>query len=160
MYKISADDQPTLDIELKDIDWDLIQLNDRHFHIIQNNVSYTAVILDADYKNKTFRIRVNEHTFELELKDRFDQLADKLGMGSSSKNKANDIKAPMPGLVLSILVEEGQEIQKGEPVLILEAMKMENVIKATAPATIKSIKVNQGAAVEKNQVLVELSTEA
>jgi biotin carboxyl carrier protein len=60
----------------------------------------------------------------------------------------------MPGLILSVAVAEGQEVKKGDPLLILEAMKMENVIKAPADATVKVIKVRKGDSVDKNQVLV------
>ena len=60
----------------------------------------------------------------------------------------------MPGLVLDILVEPGQTIHKGEAVLILEAMKMENIIKSPVDGTIKSIGINKGNAVEKNEILV------
>jgi biotin carboxyl carrier protein len=80
-----------------------------------------------------------------------------LGFSSKSTKKANEIKAPMPGMVLSVLVQEGQLVKAGESVLILEAMKMENVIKAPADCTVKQIKVKQGNAVEKNQVLIELA---
>ncbi len=61
----------------------------------------------------------------------------------------------MPGLLLDIKVQEGQEVQKGEILLILEAMKMENVIKAPTDARIKHIKVQKGQTVEKNQLLIE-----
>jgi biotin carboxyl carrier protein len=70
--------------------------------------------------------------------------------------KVNDIKAPMPGLVLKVLVTPGQAIKKGDPVLILEAMKMENVFKATSDATVKEIKVAELTAVEKGEVLIVL----
>ena len=62
----------------------------------------------------------------------------------------------MPGLVLDIPVEVGQEVEKGEGVLILEAMKMENVIKSAGVGTIKAIHIKQGEAVEKGQLLIEM----
>jgi biotin carboxyl carrier protein len=61
----------------------------------------------------------------------------------------------MPGLVLSINIAVGDVLAKGETILILEAMKMENLIKATSDVTIKSIAINQGQAVVKGQLLVE-----
>ena len=67
-----------------------------------------------------------------------------------------EIHAPMPGLVLEINVSEGQEVEKGDPLLILEAMKMENVIKAPGNGIIKKIHVEKGNPVEKNELLVEL----
>ena len=67
-----------------------------------------------------------------------------------------DLKAPMPGLVLQVLVKEGDEIRKGDNMLVLEAMKMENILKAPADCTIRTVKVNPGDKVEKNQVMIVL----
>ena len=63
----------------------------------------------------------------------------------------------MPGLVVDIPVSEGQAVKKGETLLILEAMKMENALKATADVTIGRIAVKKGMAVEKNEMLIQLS---
>jgi len=68
----------------------------------------------------------------------------------------NDLKAPMPGLVLDVLVKEGQQIKKGENLLVLEAMKMENNLKALSDAVVKKVNVGKGARVEKNEILIEL----
>jgi len=62
----------------------------------------------------------------------------------------------MPGMVLKILVSPGQQINKGDGLVILEAMKMENILKATTAATVKAIRVNERTAVEKGAVLIEL----
>ena len=62
----------------------------------------------------------------------------------------------MPGLVLNILVSPGQMVQKGDPLLILEAMKMENVLKAAGEGQVKAVKVQQGMAVDKGQLLLEM----
>jgi biotin carboxyl carrier protein len=62
----------------------------------------------------------------------------------------------MPGMVLGIMVTEGQDVQKGDPLLILEAMKMENVLKAVGEGRVKAIKVQKGTAVDKNQLLIEM----
>ena len=72
-------------------------------------------------------------------------------------SKLNEIKAPMPGLVVRITVEEGAEVKKGDSLLVLEAMKMENVIKAPGDAVVGKIKVNAGQAVEKNQLLISFN---
>jgi biotin carboxyl carrier protein len=65
-----------------------------------------------------------------------------------------EIKAPMPGLVLKLLVKEGDTVKKNDPVLILEAMKMENVIKSPGDATVSKIHAQEKTAVEKGQLLV------
>jgi biotin carboxyl carrier protein len=61
----------------------------------------------------------------------------------------------MPGLIVDIKVEAGQEVKKGDPILILEAMKMENIIKSPGDGVVKAIKVNPRDNVEKNQVLIQ-----
>ena len=61
----------------------------------------------------------------------------------------------MPGLIIQLLVKDGDEVKSGDTLLILEAMKMENIIKAPGDATVKSVKVRKGDGVEKNQVLIE-----
>lgn len=92
----------------------------------------------------------------MELKDKYDELLQQLGMDKMLSAKVNDLKAPMPGLVLDVLVKEGQQIKKGENLLVLEAMKMENNLKAVSDAVVKKVKVGKGARVEKNEILIEL----
>ncbi len=103
---------------------------------------------------KSVKVRLNGEAYDLELKDHFDLLLEKLGMDKMMTTAQADLKAPMPGLVLEILVTPGQEIKKGEALLVLEAMKMENVIKASNDAMVKEIKVSPKEAVEKNHVLI------
>ncbi|MCH2043115.1 MAG: acetyl-CoA carboxylase biotin carboxyl carrier protein subunit [Saprospiraceae bacterium] len=156
MYQIKVNNQTTYNIDPKQINWDILGIKEGVFHIIKDQNSYTAVVLDVDYETKQFKIRVGSSVYDLELKDQFDLLAERLGLSTANAKKSNAIKAPMPGLVLDILVEEGAEVKKGDSILILEAMKMENVIKAAADGIIGAIKVEKGTAVEKNQVLVSL----
>ncbi len=77
-----------------------------------------------------------------------------MGEGAGAK-KRKRLRAPMPGLVVRIEVEPGQEIKKGDGLIVVEAMKMENELKAPYAGTIKAIEIKQGQAVEKNQVLLE-----
>jgi pyruvate carboxylase subunit B len=85
-----------------------------------------------------------------EKTDRFRKL-----MGATSAGvKASSLRAPMPGLILKVEVEPGQHVKKGDGLVIVEAMKMENELRAHAPAIVKEIRVKPGQAVEKNQELV------
>ena len=88
------------------------------------------------------------------VKDRFDGLLHDLGMDMQSSAKLDNLKAPMPGLVLEVRVSEGQEVKKNDPIIVLEAMKMENILKAHADGVVKNISVKKGDKVEKNQVMV------
>ncbi len=67
------------------------------------------------------------------------------------------VRAPMPGMVVTIKVAPGDKIVKGQPLVVIEAMKMENIIKAKADATVKTIIADQGKSVEKGDTLLELS---
>ena len=94
--------------------------------------------------------------YKTAIKEPIDQLLANMGLDMKALKKAEPVKAPMPGLVLKVLVEPGQQINKGDGLVILEAMKMENILKATAPATVKAIKVTERTAVDKGAVLIEL----
>jgi biotin carboxyl carrier protein len=135
-------------------DWDISKLPDGSFHIILEGRNYLAEILHHDETNKIFQIRMNGNTYDIQLTDRFDDLLQRLGMTGGSLTSAKSIKAPMPGMILKVLVKEGTEVEKDEPLVILKAMKMENVIKSPGKAGISRILVKEGQAVEKNEDLI------
>ena len=87
-----------------------------------------------------------------------DLLLKELGISSGESNTTSDILAPMPGKVLDILVKEGDDIDIGEPVLILEAMKMENELLSGCSGRVRSIQISVGDSVEKNQLLIEVKS--
>ncbi|MBK0379817.1 acetyl-CoA carboxylase biotin carboxyl carrier protein subunit [Mucilaginibacter segetis] len=133
---------------------DIKQLNELLYHIINNNGSYTAEVVSFDKDTKTAEIKVNNTVYTVSAKDQFDLLLDKMGLSNLNAATISEIKAPMPGLVLKIFTEPGAEIKKGENLLVLEAMKMENIIKSPADVIVKSIKVKPGDKVEKGQILI------
>ncbi|RYF78375.1 MAG: biotin/lipoyl-binding protein, partial [Cytophagaceae bacterium] len=124
-------------------------------HILKNDQSYSVEVLSVDAATKTVQLKINGRIHEVVAKDRFDLLLEKMGMSNAAASKVNNIKAPMPGLIVGISLEVGSVVSKGDTVLILEAMKMENSIKAPGDGTVKAIKVQKGDRVEKGQVLVE-----
>lgn len=134
---------------------DAIKTNETNYHILQGNTSYKAKIVSANFINRTYTVLVNGVTHEVAISNALDQLIKDMGFEVGATKKVNDIKAPMPGLILDISVTVGQEIKENDPLLILEAMKMENSIISPRDGVIKSISVNQGDAVEKNQLLIE-----
>ncbi|MCU0439728.1 MAG: acetyl-CoA carboxylase biotin carboxyl carrier protein subunit [Raineya sp.] len=145
--------QKTINQEV--FDWDFTKLNESTFHVVHQDQSFTIEVVKADLQEKSFQLKINGEVFNYTAKDRMDLLLEKMGMSSTASAKVNQVKAPMPGLIVSIKVEAGQAVQKGDILLILEAMKMENVIKSPTDATIKAIKIKQGENVEKNKVLIE-----
>lgn len=124
-------------------------------HLIHEHKSYTIELVELNKEAKFCVLKVNNQEITVSIEDKYDALLKQLGMENMKNQKVNEVKAPMPGLVLTILVEPGQEISKGDGLFVLEAMKMENIIKSPADAVVKSIEVNKGIAVEKNQVLIK-----
>jgi acetyl/propionyl-CoA carboxylase alpha subunit len=138
-------------------DWDIAALGNGRYHVVHQGKSYNAELLAADYQAKTFVLRLNGQRVELQAKDRFDQLLERMGLSNAAATKVNELKAPMPGLIVDIRVQPGQTVQKGDPLLVLEAMKMENILKAPAEGTVSSIRVDLRANVTKGQVLVQFA---
>jgi biotin carboxyl carrier protein len=154
-HEIELDNhQIKIDGEITDIN--LVKLLDNKFHILQNHKSYNIEVIHADYNLKRFSIKVNNNIYDLNLQNELDLLLDKMGMSATAEERMDNVKAPMPGLVLDILVETGQSVNKGDNLLILEAMKMENIIKASGNGIVKSIHIKKKDAVEKNQLLLEM----
>ena len=133
---------------------DTAQLGDVH-HVLLKHGSYKVKMVRFDKENKTCILQVNNKEIVVSIEDRFDLLLHQLGMDNINNQKVNELKAPMPGLVLNVLVEPGDSVVKGDGMMVLEAMKMENIIRTPADGIVKSIDVRKSDAVEKNQVLIK-----
>jgi biotin carboxyl carrier protein len=154
---ISAKVNDRFEFTKEDIDQlDFTPIDDRNFHILANGKSYRAELVSRNFQRKRFTIKINGSKYEINLADAYDQMVDRLGLGAINTTMVADIMAPMPGLVLQVMAKEGESVITGQPILILEAMKMENVIKASADGTIAKITVAKGAAVDKGQLLVKM----
>jgi biotin carboxyl carrier protein len=135
---------------------DIIKHSAFEYHLLKDHRSVMASVLESDEMSKQFIVEVEGESFLVTIRDELDQVVEKMGFNESANRQIREVRAPMPGLVLDISVSNGQGVQQGDRILVLEAMKMENSILAHAPATIKKVLVNKGQAVEKGQVLVEL----
>lgn len=135
-----------------DIQW----LANGQASILHNNKSYMAQLEKIDVENKELVLNINGQPYQVAIKEDIDLLLARMGINMAASHKAAPLKAPMPGLVLKVLVAVGQQVNKGDSLLILEAMKMENVLKATGPGTVKSINISEKTAVEKGTVLIEM----
>ena len=128
--------------------------NEKRFQITHNDKVYKIVVVDYSPEKNEIVLKVNNDKITMNVSNELDLLLKELGMDNLSSQKINEIKAPMPGLVLNILVEKGQEVKQGDTVLVLEAMKMENNIKTPADAIVKEILCKKGQAIEKNEILI------
>lgn len=154
-FAITSDDNG-LSINNTPTEWDASWQPNGLISILYNNKSYTAIVEKVDRKTKELSLRIDGQVYKIGIKEPIDQLLINMGIDIKLNQKAESIKAPMPGMVLKVLVTPGQQINKGDGLVILEAMKMENILKATATATVKAIRVNERTAVEKGAVLIEL----
>ena len=155
-FEIKVNDiyQFTLDeSQIKELN--CVNSSQRKFHIIKDNKAYKSTILHSDFQNKKYTICIDGNSYDVQIKDELDGLIKELGLTRNGKQKDTNILAPMPGLILEVNVKEGQEVKEGDPLLVLEAMKMENVILAPNDGIIQSIKIEKGDAVEKKQLLME-----
>jgi len=154
-YKVDVISKSEIEINGEVLSFDLATISKNKSHIILKNKSFNIEFVSKDEEKKLVTIKVNNNPYTIELKDKFDLLLSKLGLSNLTNKVIKDIKAPMPGLVISVLKNAGDSVKEGENILILEAMKMENVIKSPVEGVIKSIAVSPSNTVEKNQILVE-----
>lgn len=160
MLKIKVNDSNEYDVgasgklngKLFECDW--VKTDKNNYHAIYNNRSFNIEILEADFKSKIFIVKVNGEVLNVSAQDDYDQLLHSLGMDNVRTSKVSEVKAPMPGMVLEVMAKDGITVNKGDSLLILEAMKMENIIKSPGDGMVKQINIKRGDKVEKNQVLI------
>ncbi len=155
-FKVTVNDSLSFNITNKDVaSIDALPTSSKSYHILQGNKPFKAEIIDSDFYRKHYKVKVNNSTYNVDISDGLDLLIKEMGFSLGTTKNIRSIHAPMPGLILEINVTVGQAVKKEDPLLILEAMKMENVIFSPRDGIIKSISVNQGEAVEKKQLLIE-----
>lgn len=155
-FAVEVDGQETFDLAIEDInELDLIKSPDGRLHLIHNNRSIVVKVLKSDLDSKSYQLEINGTEYNIHVKNSLDLLIDQMGLTKVSSQKIQSIHAPMPGLILDLLVEEGQTVEEDTPLLILEAMKMENVIKSPRQGVISGIQIRKGDAIDKNTLLIE-----
>lgn len=155
-YVVTVDKDETV-LKKSDVEaLDSINIDDTNFHLLHQNEAFEIQVLDADFMNKSMTVSVNGNSYEVKIEDECDQQVKKMGLLAVTTQKINSIKAPMPGLIVDILVEAGDAVSEGTPLLVLSAMKMENIILSQGDGIVKSIEVKKDDAVEKGQLIIEM----
>jgi biotin carboxyl carrier protein len=134
---------------------DAIKISKTESHILHQNRSYKATIKEADFNKKKYKVIINNNTYNVIIFNDLDMLIKDMGFSFGVTKHVDSVVAPMPGLILDIHVKIGQEVNENDPLLILEAMKMENVITSPRNGIIKSVIIKKGDPVLKNQLLIE-----
>ena len=107
---------------------------------------------DEDGAARVFEAHLRGRVYRVRIADERAQTLASLAGGAHAAGDAN-IRAPMPGLVSNVLVAEGAEVQRGQAVIVLEAMKMENDLTAPRPGIVKSLRVAKGQTVNQGDLL-------
>ena len=102
-----------------------------------------------------YTLHVNGFRFDVEALDERTLAIRELAGAAGKPTGPTSLAAPMPGLVVRVLVKPGDRVQAGQGLIVIEAMKMENELRATAPSIVRAVRVDAGNAVEKGAVLVE-----
>ena len=158
MYKVHIKGQEII-VTQEDLDNLDLSFNKDNaiYQVLDGKESYNISIIDQSNQGKSQILQVNDLNMVCTILDPLDQQVESMGLSNIEESKSKNIIAPMPGLILDIMCKEGDEIEEGNSLLILEAMKMENVIKAEGSGTIEKIHLKIGNTVEKGQLIIEIS---
>ncbi|OGS80386.1 MAG: acetyl-CoA carboxylase biotin carboxyl carrier protein subunit [Flavobacteria bacterium RIFCSPLOWO2_12_FULL_31_7] len=155
-YKVSVNQNQVFQLTENSLTTlDAVSVEENHFHILNENTPFQAEICAADFNSRKYSVKVNGNTYDVSIANELDLLIESMGISVGAGKVVNEIKAPMPGLILEVCVAVGQEVAENEALLILEAMKMENTLVSPRSGKIKSIAVEKSNAVEKGQLLIE-----
>lgn len=146
--------ESSIKVNDESLDLRVTVLKPHHLEVTLNHKTYQVEVREVDTLKKTISFRMNGRKYEVLVQDKYDELLKQLGMERGAGAQAKELKAPMPGKVLSLEVSDGASVAEGDPLLILEAMKMENVIKSPREGVVQSIHVTTNQVVEKNEILI------
>jgi biotin carboxyl carrier protein len=139
------------------IDAEFIRLHPQLWQVLSGHVSHDVFIQKIDPDAREVTLSINGKRSTVKVQTRIETLLKELGMEQALVKKLEHLKAPMPGLIHSLKVKEGDSVKQGDPLLVLEAMKMENVIKSPGDGTVSRIHVQEKASVEKNALLISFA---
>lgn len=146
-------DQQTVEVEDRAYDFSFEQKNGRHLLRIGTKL---YKVDNVQYDKRTVEFTIGGQWCRVQVRDEQDLLLDRMGFKTAAELSEGQLNAPMPGKILELIVSEGDEVELGDPVAILEAMKMENELKAPTKGVVTNITVQVGESVEKNAKILEI----
>tara|TARA_B100001115_G_C15818242_1_gene406473 strand:+ start:62 stop:532 length:471 start_codon:yes stop_codon:yes gene_type:complete len=127
----------------------------KYFFIHFNGRTFNGEVMEQNLENHTLKLKINHRVFEVKRKYALLELIAELGLDKPKVKKLKELTSPMPGRVLKIMVKVGDEINIGDSLLSLEAMKMENILKSDGEGVVKEIFISEEQVVDKGEVLIE-----
>lgn len=131
--------------------WD----NETYFSLEFNGNVFFGEILENNAESNRLKVKINHRVFDLHKKGPLDDLIAAMGLDTPKVKKLKELQAPMPGRIVNVAVSVGDELNVGDEILSLEAMKMENVLKAEGIGVVKAINIGTNDVVDKGTVLIE-----
>ena len=131
-------------------------VSERYYWLLIDGRSLPVVV--EEEPGGRLRVTVDGRPVAVQVKDEKAMLLERFGLNDTGSEAERTILAPMPGLVLNVMVEPGQTVQTGQGLLVLEAMKMENELRAHTDGIVKALHVAPGDAVVKNALLLEFES--
>ena len=147
-------DQNRVFIDDQEIHFTVDARSDRVLSVVVDGRPHEIVV--EDRQNGRYTLLVDNQRLSIRIKSRREMLLERYGIEDAAHTGPREVHAPMPGLVLDVFISDGDAVEKGQPLLVLEAMKMENEIRAASAGTVRRVHVRTGEAVGKNDLLVEL----
>jgi biotin carboxyl carrier protein len=147
----NIDGKPVISTDGAFIEWE----DHRFFKLKHAGNTFFGEIMENKIESNYLKIKINHRVFEVNKKGPLDELIASLGMDKPKVKKLRELLAPMPGRIVQIAVSVGDELEPGDEVLSLEAMKMENVLKAEGTGKVKAIHAKVNEVVDKGSVLIE-----
>lgn len=144
------------DVNGKKLDYEIEPIGTDRWLLRTGTTTY--MLSNLSLKGNDLEFTLNGHWITVKVRDEKDLLLDKLGFKVGISGGEGKLNAPMPGKILKVLVNSGDTVSLGDPVVILEAMKMENELKSPVDGTVTGIHVTEGQSVEKNILLLEIET--
>ena len=138
----------------KEMQIDLAQLSVNSYSLILNGKPHYLTI---NKQSERYEITVDHYTHLVQVQDEMDILLEKFGMQSNTNSHAEEILAQIPGLVSQLFVKPGDNVDIGQKLLILEAMKMENEIDSPIAGIVNNIHIKSGDKVEKGELIMDIN---
>ena len=161
MIKTRINNKHTFSIEKKGLDYfvndsiykcDLEKVEDNFYLLQMNNRAYLA---NVNRNKRELIITINHKEYHFEIQDENDLILEKLGINAKPVKHHEQLQAPMPGLIIDILVSKSDIVISGQPLIILKAMKMENIIKSPHDGVISEVFVKKNQKIEKDAVMIQ-----